>query len=239
MPTVVITGASQGIGRAIAERFAQACAGREDPVRLALLARSLDKLEDVARRCREHGAGAAAVFPCDVTDDEAVFAAAEAIGERFTGPDVVVSNAGLFEPGSLAETEPEQFRRQVSVNLTSAFVVTKAFLEDMTRQGSGHLFYVASIAARTAYAGGAAYGAAKAGLANMAGVVREETKEAGLRVTTLLPGATRTPSWNGTDLPDERFMAPEDVAETLLSAWRLSKRSVVEEIVLRPQQGDI
>ena len=238
MPTIVITGASQGIGRAIAERFAQECAGTEDPARLALLARSAGKLNTVAEACRAAGAEASA-SRCDVTDDAAVFEAAEAVRERWGVPDVVVSNAGLFEPGPLAETTPAQFRRQVSVNLTSAFVVTKAFLEGMTKRGSGHLFYVASIAARTAYAGGAAYGAAKAGLVNLAGVVRAETKETGVRVTTLLPGATRTPSWEGTDLPDKRFMPPADVAETLLGAWRLSRRSVVEEIVLRPQKGDI
>jgi NAD(P)-dependent dehydrogenase (short-subunit alcohol dehydrogenase family) len=240
MPTVVVTGASQGIGRAVAEGFARECArAGDDPARLALLARSEEKLRDVAEACRAAGAEAAGIFRCDVTDDEAVFEAAASVKERFGAPDVVVSNAGLFEPGPLAETSPDQFRRQVSVNLTSAFVVTKAFWDKMTARGSGHLFYTASIAARTAYAGGAAYGAAKAGLVNLAAVAREETKDDGVRVTTLLPGATRTPSWDGTDLPDERFMPPEDVAKALLGAWRLSERSVVEEVVLRPQQGDI
>jgi NAD(P)-dependent dehydrogenase (short-subunit alcohol dehydrogenase family) len=239
VPTVVVTGASQGIGRAVAEGFARECAAHEAPVRLALLARSKDKLETVAEACRAAGAGGAASFPCDVTDDDAVFRAAEAVEERWGPPDGVVSNAGRFEPGTLSETSPEQFRRQVTVNLTSAFVVTKAFLPAMTQRGSGHLFYVASIAARTAYAGGAAYGAAKAGLANLAGVAREETKSEGVRVTTVFPGATRTPSWDGTDRPDERFMPPADVAEALIGAWRLSGRSVVEEVVLRPQAGDI
>lgn len=254
MPIVVITGASQGIGAAVAEAFAR----KERTARLALVARSKGKLEAIAERCRtppgnatgghdtaafprgtSGGAAAAEAFPCDVTDDEAVFETAEAIEERWGTPDVVVSNAGLFKPGPLAEISPEQFRQQVAVNLTSAFIVTKAFLEGMVRRGSGHLFYMASIAALQAYPGGAAYGAAKAGLRGLARTVREETKSTGLRVTTLLPGATRTPSWDGTDLPDSRFMPPEDVAETLLSAYRLSDRSVLEEVVLRPQKGDL
>jgi short-subunit dehydrogenase len=73
----------------------------------------------------------------------------------------------------------------------------------------------------------------------LARVVREETKDDGLRVTTLMPGATRTPSWDGTELPDERFMAPEDVADAVYDAYHLSPRTVVEEILLRPQEGDV
>ena len=233
MPTVVITGASQGIGAAIAEAFAD-----EPDVRLALVARSREKLERVAGRCRERGAEAD-VFPCDVTGDEAVAQTSEVILKRWGAPDVLVNNAGAFQPGTLEEVTPAAFREQIEVNLTSAFLVTRAFLAPMKRRGRGHLFYVASVASIKAYPGGAAYGAAKHGLLGLARVVREETKEAGLRVTTLLPGATFTPSWEGTDLPEARFMPPEDVARTLLDVYRLSPRTVVEEVILRPQLGDV
>ncbi len=233
MPTVVVTGASQGIGQAVAEAFAQ-----EPEARLALVARSQDKLDAVAAQCRARGAEAA-VFPCDVTDDAAVHRTAATILARWGAPDVLVNNAGLFQPGAVRETTAELFRRQVAVNLTSAFVVTQAFLEAMVAQGRGHLFYMASVASIRAYEGAAAYCAAKHGLLGLARVVREETKALGLRVTTLLPGATLTPSWDGVDLPEARFMPPEDVARALVDIYHLSDRTVVEEILLRPQLGDI
>ncbi len=233
MPTVVVTGASQGIGAALAEAFAA-----EEGARLALVARTEAKLDAVAARCRALGAEAVS-FPCDVTDEEAVAAMAGAVLERLGAPDVLVNNAGAFQPGSLLETAPADFRAQLEVNLTSAFLVTRAFLPALLARGRGDLFFMASVAAIRGYPGGAAYCAAKHGLLGLARVVREETKGTGLRVTTLLPGATLTPSWAGTDLPEERFMPAEDIARAVVDLHRLSGRTVVEEILLRPQQGDL
>ena len=230
---VVITGASQGIGRAIAEAFA-----REPETRLALIARSEDKLEAVAAACRAQGASAE-VFLCDVTDDDAVQQTAGTIVGRWGAPEVLVNNAGLFQPGSVQDTSPALFREQIAVNLTSAFVMTQAFLPAMLKRGRGHLFFMGSVASIQGYPGGIAYCAAKHGLLGLARVVREETKAHGLRVTTMLPGATFTPSWDGVDLPESRFMPPEDIATAVVNAYHLSDRVVVEEVLLRPQLGDI
>jgi NAD(P)-dependent dehydrogenase (short-subunit alcohol dehydrogenase family) len=207
-------------------------------VQIALVSRSENKLETVADACRKQGA-TAAVFPCDVTDDDAVQQTAQAILDRWGAPDVLVNNAGLFQPGSVQDTSPALFREQVAVNLTSAFVMTQAFLPTMLDRGRGHLFYMGSVASIRGYPGGIAYCAAKHGLLGLARVVREETKAHGLRVTTILPGATITPSWSGTDLPASRFMPPEDIAVAVISTYRLSDHTVVEELLLRPQLGDI
>ena len=233
MPVVVVTGASQGIGRAVAEAFAA-----EPEARLALVSRNEERLAQVAEACRARGAEAD-VFACDVTDDAAVARTAAAVTQRWGAPDVLVNSAGAFEPGPLETISAEQFRRQLDVNLTSAFTVTQAFLGPMRGRGRGHVFYLGSVASLRAYAGNVAYCAAKHGLLGLARVVREETKADGLRVTVLMPGATLTPSWDGVDVPEERFMPAEDVARTVLYAFHLSGRSVVEEILLRPQLGDL
>lgn len=233
MSTVVITGASQGIGQAIAQRFA-----RKPDTCLALVARNEAKLQAVAEACTALGA-AAEVFPCDVTDEARVARMGTAVLERFGTPDVVVNNAGAFVPTPLADTSAYVFRQQIDVNLTSAFLVTQAFLPAMRTAKSGHVFYMASVASLRAYAGSVAYCAAKHGLLGLARVVREETKEEGLRVTSVFPGATLTPSWDGIDIPEERFMPAADVAQAVWDVYHLSDRTVVEELLLRPQLGDI
>lgn len=229
----LVTGASQGIGAAIAEAFAG-----ESGARLALVARSADKLAAVAERCRALGAEAE-TFVCDVTDDAAVTQMAEAVRERFGVLDVLVNNAGAFVPGGVLDLSAADFRAQIEVNLTSAFLVTQAFLKDMVERGSGDVFFMASTASIQGYPTGAAYGAAKHGLLGLARSLREEVKEAGVRVLTILPGATYTDSWAASDLPSERFMPPEDIAHAVLAMHKMTGRTVIEELLLRPQLGDI
>ena len=229
----VVTGASQGIGRAIADAFAE-----RDGAQVALVARTRSKLETVAEACRERG-GEPLVLPTDVTDDEAVAGMAETVTKRWGLPDVIVNNAGMFTYAPLDELTLEDFRKQIDVNLTGSFAVTQAFLSDMRERGSGHLFYMGSVASIQAYPGNAGYCAAKHGVRGLARVVREETKDEGLRVTTVIPGATYTPTWDDVDLPEDRFMPPEDVARSVVDAYHLSDRTVLEELVLRPQEGDV
>ena len=233
MQVVVVTGASQGMGKAIALRFAG------DPeTRVVLIARNEAKLNDVAKVCRARGADAF-VYACDLTDHEAVASTAAAIVADVGTPDLLVSNAGTFLPGGLLETTPEEFKRQIDINLSSGFYVTRAFLPSMLERKSGSIFFMASVASIRAYPGGGAYCASKHGLLGLARVVREETREHGIRTITFMPGATRTASWDGTDLPDERFIPPDDIADLVYSTYAVSPQTVVEEILIRPQLGDI
>ena len=233
--TVLITGASQGIGEAIALAFA-ADYGRR--ARIALVARSTDKLVAVAERCRQRGA-TAQPFPCDVTDEQAVGEMADAVSEALSTPDVLVNNAGAFEPGTFLETSVEMFRRQLEVNAVSAFLVTRAVLPEMLERGSGRVLMMGSVASVQGYPSGAAYGAAKHALLGLARSLREETKGTGVGVTTLLPGATLTPSWDGVDLPADRLMPANDIARVVVELAGLSNRTVVEEVLIRPSEGDL
>lgn len=234
MPVILITGASHGIGAAIAEAFAM----HVPEPRLALVARTEAKLEAVARRCAAAGADAA-IFPCDLTDDEAALQMAEDVVAELGLPEVLVNNAGSFRPGGVVEMKPQDFRQQIDANLTSAFLVTHAFLKGMLVRGHGDIFFTASVASVKGYPRGVAYGAAKHGLLGLARALREETRESGIRVTALIPGATYTASWAGSGLPEERFMPPEDIARMVLSIYQMSDRTVVEEVLLRPQLGDV
>jgi len=229
----VVTGASQGIGQAIAEEFA----ARND-AKVALVARTESKLRTVAEACRAHG-GTPLVVPTDVTNDAAVAHMAETVTGEWGVPDVLVNNAGAFTYAPLDDLTLDGFRDQIDINLTGAFAVTQAFLPAMRERESGHLFFMGSVASIMAYPGNAGYCAAKHGLRGLARVVREETKVEGVRVTTVLPGATDTPTWEGADIPSDRFMAPADVAQSVVDAYHLSDRTVLEELLLRPQEGDV
>jgi NADP-dependent 3-hydroxy acid dehydrogenase YdfG len=109
----------------------------------------------------------------------------------------------------------------------------------MIRRGRGDVFFMSSIAGLAAYPNGAAYCAAKFGVTGMAKVLRAETRGTGVRVCCVHPGATWSPSWAGSGVKPERIMPAEDVARAFLDAYRLSRRTVVEELVLRPEQGDV
>jgi NAD(P)-dependent dehydrogenase (short-subunit alcohol dehydrogenase family) len=233
-PVVLVTGASQGIGAAIAQTFAREIRG----VRLALVARNEQKLAAVARACGKAGAKAA-VFGCDVTDEAAVAALAAAVKKKFGAVDVLINNAGAFTQAPFAQTSVADFDAMVATNLRSAFLVTRAFLPAMLKRKHGDIFFMSSIAGLGAYPNAAAYCAAKFGVTGLAKVLRAETKAAGIRVCCVHPGATWSPSWSGSGVKPERIMPAADVARAFLDIYRLSRRTVVEEIVLRPQRGDL
>jgi len=234
-PVILITGASQGIGAAIAITFAKEVPG----CRLALVARSQKNLTAVALRCMKRGAGAAEIFPCDVSDATAVETMAAAVAKRFGVVNVLINNAGVFRAAPLFETSVEDFDEIMATNLRSVFLVSRAFVPAMAQRGRGDVFNMSSIAGLNAYPNGAAYCAAKFGVTGLTKVMRMELKDKGVRVTAVHPGATFSPSWKGSGVAEERMMPAEDVARALVDVYRTSRRTVIEEIVLRPQLGDI
>jgi short-subunit dehydrogenase len=153
--------------------------------------------------------------------------------------DILVNNAGHFIPGMMTEEPEGSLESMINSNVYSAYYVTRGLVQAMKERRQGHIFNMGSIASIKAYPNGGSYAISKFALLGFSKVLREELKEFGIRVTAVLPGATKTRSWEGTDLADERFMKVEDVADAVHAAYSLSGRSVVEEMIIRPQLGDI
>jgi short-subunit dehydrogenase len=235
MPTILITGASQGIGAAIAAVFAKELRH----ARLALVARSEKNLAKVAANCRRLGARSAEIFPCDVTSEAEVAVMGKAVLAHFKTVDVLINNAGIFRAAPFLTTSVADFDEIVAANLRSVFLVSKQFVPAMARRKRGDVFNMSSIAGLAAYPQSAAYCAGKFGVVGLSRVMREELKTSGVRVTVVCPGATASPSWSKSQVPIQRLMPAADVARAFFDIYKMSRRTVVEEIVLRPQLGDL
>jgi short-subunit dehydrogenase len=231
---IVVTGGSRGIGRAIIEKFAvngfdiATCARQENE-----LVKLRKELTAIQHDVTVH------YFPADVSLKSEVLGFIQFVNNLRRPVDVLVNNAGYFVPGEIT-TEPEgTLESMIEANLYSAYYTTRGLAPAMKERKAGHIFNICSIASIKAYPDGGSYAISKFAMLGFSKCLREELKPHQIRVTAVMPGATRTRSWDGVDLPDDRFMKVEDVAETIYSAWSLSGRSVVEEIIIRPQLGDI
>ena len=233
---IVVTGGSKGIGRAVVSRFLRA----GYPV--ATCARSAADLAALTTELAADVSDAVLhTLPADLSlpGDCARFAAfVLALGLPV---EVLVNNAGAFIPGRLQDepADGSQLRQMLAVNLLSAYDVTLPLLPGFIARGRGHIFTICSTASITAYPNGGSYGIAKHALLGFTKNLREELKPNGVRVTAVLPGPTLTASWAGVALPAERFVQAEDVADVVFSAYGLSPHAVVEELLIRPQLGDL
>jgi short-subunit dehydrogenase len=231
-PVVVVTGASQGIGAAIAQRFASAVPG----VRLALVARNARGLNTVAEQCRRDGAEVE-IVPADLNDNIQVERMAAHIHDRFGGVDVLINNAGRWQGGAVHEMAVADFAQVLQDNLVSMFAVTRAFLAPMLERGSGDIFLMSSTSGLNGVAGHSAYCAAKHGVSGFAKALRAEVASRGVRVSCVYPGATESPSWDGSGVNPDQLMAAADIADVFVDAYKLSRRTMMEDIVLRPLAG--
>ncbi len=215
----IVTGASSGIGASIAERFGRA------RMRVALAARRVDLLEQVATQVRAVG-GETLVVPADMRDPTAIAAVVKSTQATWGRIDVLVANAGMGRPGSLTELSEDAIREVVDVNLLGLIFCARAVLPVMRSQGRGAIIAIASVAGEVTAPTAALYGATKAGmLAFCEGLGRSVASE-GIAVSAVLPGfidtsmrATRPVGWRGA--------SPAVVAEAVVSLLHHPRREVV------------
>ncbi len=220
---IVVTGGTKGIGRAIADRFV---AEGFDAV---ICARSVDGVQEPG------------LLPvsADLSTRAGVNTLLDYLRALNRPVDVLINNTGIFQPGQLHNEAEGTFEQLMNTNVASAYHLTRGLVGEMIARRQGHIFMMCSTASITPYTNGGSYCISKFALLGMSRVLREELKPHGVKVTAILPGATLTASWEGTDLPEERFLKPDDVANSAWAAYSLSKSAVVEEILIRPQLGDI
>jgi hypothetical protein len=231
---VVVTGASKGIGYAVALRFASE--GNE----VAICARNKNDLEAAAQRIADEAPyGKIYSFAADVSKKEGIEDFYGFVTKKLGKVDVLVNNAGIYIPGHTHNEEEGVLEQMLDTNLFSAYRLTRLCIPAMIEAKSGQIFNVCSTASIMAYVNGGSYGISKHALYGFTKVLREEMKPYNVKVTAVLPGATFTNSWQGTELPESRFMNAADVAEAIYMAASLPAGSVVEEILMRPQEGDI
>ena len=221
--TIVVTGGTKGIGRAIVNKFAQegftvlTCARTEE-----------DNFPENVH-----------FFKADMSKKTEVLAFAEFVKATVNQVDILVNNTGFFLPGQIHNEEEGTIEAMIETNLYSAYHLTRALVNEMIERKEGYIFNICSTASITAYTNGGSYCISKFAMLGMSKVLREELKPHHVRVTSILPGATLTNSWAGVELPAERFIAPEDIAQVVWTAYNLPDSTVLEEILMRPMLGDL
>jgi short-subunit dehydrogenase len=230
---IIITGASQGIGFAIAEVFAKA------GYNLFLCSKTPANIKAASEQLT-------AAYPNATVHYKAADLSKKEECDNFIDwclqkgkPHILVNNAGFFLPGNIADEAAETLEQQMASNLYSAYHTTRAALPTMIKNGNGHIFNICSIASLQAYPHGGSYSISKFALLGFSKNLRLELKDKGIKVTAICPGATYTNSWNGSGVEESRIMEANDIAKMIFAAAHLSPQAVVEDIIMRPQLGDL
>jgi short-subunit dehydrogenase len=232
--TAVVTGATKGLGRAIAEIFA------EHQFDLCICARTERDLEAMRADWSDRfPASRLHAFAADVGKKSEVMEFAAYVRGIWPQIDVLINNAGIFLPGLVSEEQEGTLDSLLETNLFSAYHLTRALLPLMTPFKRGHIFNMCSVASIVAYPNGGSYSISKFALLGFSKCLREELKTKGVKVTAILPGATWSDSWTGVNYPEDRLMQASDVAKAVWGAYNLSDAAVVEELLIRPQLGDL
>jgi short-subunit dehydrogenase len=225
----IVTGGSKGIGVSIVEKLL-----KED-FYVFTISRSKGELGRLVEIYPEN----LQIVIADLSVKSEVYKSIDEIKGRISHLDVLVNNAGVFMPGKLSEERDHDYELQMALNVSAAYYISKAFIPMMKINKDAYIFNICSTASIMAYENGASYCISKHALLGMSRVMRKELMNDGIAVSSILPGATLTDSWAGSDLPESRFMKTSSISDALWFAWANRGNCVLEEILLRPRLGDI
>jgi len=231
---IVITGASRGLGFSMAEAFATE--GHDLYLTSLNEVRLYNALESLMSRFPDQIIKAKSF---DLGTKKGTVDFGNWILDLGVLPDILINNAGTFQPGKVIDEPDGQLENMLNVNLFSAYHLTRILLPSMMKRKSGHIFNISSIAALQAYPDGGSYSISKFALTGFSKNLREELKPHSIKVTCIYPGAVYTDSWANSGVKPDRIMKPSDIASTVVQISKLSPQAVVEDLVIRPLAGDL
>jgi short-subunit dehydrogenase len=231
---IVITGASRGLGFSMAEAFA--AEGHDLYLTARNEVRLYNALESLMTRFPDQIIKA---NPFDLGAKKAARDFGNWVLDLGVEPDILINNAGSFDPGRICDEPEGQLENMLNVNLLSAYHLTRVLLPSMMKRKSGHIFNISSIAALQAYPNGGSYSISKFALTGFSKNLRDELKSYSIKVTCIYPGAVYTDSWSDSGVLPGRIMKPSDIADMIVQISKLSPQALVEELVIRPLAGDL
>lgn len=229
---VLITGATKGIGKAIAINMAS------NGCSLALCARNSDDLEALkAEILALYPKQKIVIKAADCSKKEEVLAFADFSLSQLGQIDILINNVGLFTPSFILDEQIDVLEQHMKTNLFAAYYLYKKLAPMMKDRQHGFIFNICSVASIESIVNAGTYCVTKAALLSLNDIMREEMMDHQVKVTAILPGATLTNSWQGTNLSPDRFIQPEDVAIAIQDALKMSKGANVDRILIKPTKG--
>ncbi len=229
---ILITGASKGIGKAVALEMAK------ENHSLAICARNESALLDLKAELHEISPAiklyVAAVDCSNKIElqrfcDEAI----KCLGEI----DVLINNVGMFSPSAILEEDDEALELNFKTNVYPSYILYKKLAPSMIKKRKGYIFNICSIASIQTIVNAGSYCVTKTALLSLNNVMREETKPHGIKVTAILPGSTLTSSWDGVEVDRSKFVLPEEIATTINHIMKMVGSGNVDQLIITPQKG--
>jgi 3-oxoacyl-[acyl-carrier protein] reductase len=230
----IITGATKGMGKAIALKLAEA------GYNLMICARNEVEIYTFAEEVTaKYPSISVKGLATDCSDPAQVRRFSDFVQQHFQSVDVLINNVGTFVPTSVLEEEDGVFETQLQINYLTAYHLCKVFGRQMRDAKKGHVVNICSIAAINPVVQAGSYSVTKAALLHLTKVLRLELMAHRVKVTAIHPGSTLTSSWDGTDIPADRFIAANDVADAVLCCLSMSVGANPDELIITPSEGNI
>lgn len=224
---VVISGATKGVGKALAYFFAA------KGYSLVIGARSQQKLEEIAADLKEKFAINVAAIKCDFSNEKEVLNFCNKLKQNYTQVDVLVNNVGQYIPDTLTKNSLNTFHQMMQTNLNSAYYLTTNLIP-LLKQGKSMVFNICSALSKKVRTEAASYTIAKHALKGFNDLLREELRDKKIKVTAIYPGSINTPSWDGINAPVHEFVQPQDIVTTVEACLNISAHAFIEEVTINP-----